>query len=505
MPLLFLITTLLAKFLFLLHITNQATCILISVRLIDSFLPPLAAIPVFLIAKELVGSYDKTKVITYLIVAFSILNFTPLFVFSFQLQKNALATVFIFSYLYYVVKILKYKTKNDIIKSLLFLIICMLTHFGSFGLLVFLSLSIFLVWFSTQKNKWNTYTLKVFLGLVLAVIIVLLFIAIVDYTRFIRIINLPIKIFEAPVLLFALNSQNFILKGQTLIILIGSNLLAIFGFVFILRNKKQFDNYKFVLAFSMCISILFLSNPLLGLEWASRLFMLAYIPLVILYLIVYNSTCNNIIKIPTIIIFSILLFISIGSSTFDKPFRSINDSSFNELQQLKNKNLFTKNDAIVARQSLRILSNWVLETKGVDKYLLSKDEYKKYPSVYLLKQINGKNLMLRGSEPNFGSSQKLIWKGDYFEVYKIINDFDLPYKPQKIFKGVIGTIYSFSENKILVKDNKTNKIRTVYYNNRDTSFANLNNGNKVEINGEWMPFSLSINAETIKNLEKFEE
>src|SRR5580704_6117934 len=50
MPLLFIIDSLLAKALQIFHIASPEECILLSIRFTNSFLPPLAAIPVFLIA-----------------------------------------------------------------------------------------------------------------------------------------------------------------------------------------------------------------------------------------------------------------------------------------------------------------------------------------------------------------------------------------------------------------------------------------------------------------------
>lgn len=505
MPLLFVLCTIVAKFFFFLKVGTENDCILIAIRLIDSFLPPIAAIPVFFIVKELYIENMKSKFSNYFLIAFSILNFTPLYLFSFQLQKNGLATIFIFLYLFYILRILNQKNKSSFIKAFVVLILCVLTHFGSFCLVVLISFVIFLSWFLLQEDRFKTQTFKTILSLVLVFITTLLIVALFDFTRFKRLINIPFKIFEAPVLLFAVNGQNFVLKGQVLFILISMNLLSVIGLFFLLKNRKRINSNNFIFGIAMAICTLFLSNPFLGLEWASRFFMLAYIPSTILYLTIYNATSDRWIKISSLTIFLVLLFISLASSILDKPRMAIDNKSYQELLQINEKKIFLKDDAIVASQSLRILSNWVLRTKGVDKYLLTKDEFKKYSSVYLLKQIKGRNPMLRGGQPNLGDSILQIYNGEHFEVFKLINNKQLPENPEKIFKGVRGTVHSIRNNELQIIDKNTNRIRKVYYDFNNKEFPQLFNGMKVEVNGEWFPFSISIKAETIKEIKNFED
>lgn len=504
MPLLFTLCTIFAKLLFLLHIGTENECILLSVRFIDAFLPPLSAIPVFLIANELKKENIKSKFSNYLMVAFAILSFTPLFIFSYQLQKNGLAIIWVFLYLYYTLKIIKYKNRKYVFKAIAVIILCALTHFGSFGLLIFLSFLIFLFWLIYQKDKLRTLSLKNFLLIGFVLISTFMLIAIFDYTRFLRIINLPLKIFEAPVLLFALNGQNIILQGQTLIILIAMNLFAIQGIILLLSQRNNLDNYKIILGLALATCTLFLSNPFLGLEWANRLFMIAYIPVTVLYLIIYNSIRGKWIKIPTTFVFIFLLTISFVFAILNKSTMSISKNAHLELEQIEGKKLFSKNDVIVCRQDLRLLANWTFETKGISDYLLTKDEFNKYSSVFLLKQNNGKNPKIRSSEPVVENDYIPIFKGAYFEIFKINNKSKLPTEPKKIFKGVKGTIVEILNKNVLVKDYKTGRIRTVFIKNIDTGNLNIHNGMKVEINGEWVPFSLSLTAETIKEVENFE-
>lgn len=503
MPLLFAVGALFSKILYFLHTGTENECILLSVRFIDAFLPPLSAIPVFLIAQELTAKNIKFTFASYLTVAFSILNFTPLFIFSYQLQKNGVAVFLVFLYVYYVIRTLKYENTGDLTKIIVVLVLCALTHFGSFGLLALASLLVFIFWICNYANKLSFASAKKLLFITPTIALVFLLIAVFDFARFLRIIHVPLKIFEAPVILFALKGQNFLLKGQTLIILVLTNLLAIQGIVVILRRRFVMDKYKVIIGLSFATCSMFLSNPFLGLEWANRLFMMAYIPLTVLYLIVFETISSRWIKIPTVLIFVLLLFVSFRSALFQKPVISISKEAFAEFQHLDHKINFGENDAIVSRQDLRLLANWTFQTKGVSDYLLSKAEFDKYHSVYFIRQIKGENPYIRDIQKPIPGNYLYIFKGNYFEVYKIVDKTNLPTESQKIFKGVIGTIVESSETKLLVKDYKTGNIRIVFIKDIKENLSNIHNGMKVEINGEWIPFSLAIHAETIKKIESF--
>lgn len=505
MPLLFLLGAIIAKLLLLFRIASENECILMSVRFIDAFLPPLVAIPVFLIAKEIEINSDKLKLSSYLMVGFSILSFTPLVIFSYQLQKNALAIIFVFLFIYFVIRILKYGNRRDFYKAVIILLLCTLTHFGSFGLLIFISFLILTFWLLLNRKGITLQLLKN-IGVVTIVLLSLVsLIAIFDFTRFQRLIYVPLKIFEAPALLFALDGQNFLLNGRTLITLIISNLLAIQALVIIIRNKKNLDYHLVILGFALVICTLLLATPMLGLEWANRLFMMAYIPITVLYLIIFSSISIKWITIPSMIILSILIVHSICYSILFNPVISITDLAYTEFKQIKAKVHFGENDVIVGRQDLRLLGSWVYGTKGISDYLLTKNEYNKFSAVYIVRQIQGKSPGLRGTEITIPKNTYKVFQGNFFNVYKFKDNTGLKIEKDKIFKGVQGNIAAIDKDKILVKDSKTGVIRTVcILKNTKYNLLNVNDklsiGMNVEINGEWKPFSLAIDAVIVNEI-----
>lgn len=503
MPLLFTWGAFFSKVLYALHFGSLNDCILLSVRLTDTFLPPLTAIPVFLIAKEFYSQRKNLDWAGYVMIAFATLSYTPLVHFSYQLQKNGSAIPLVFLYFYYVIRIIKYQHRGDFVKALVVLFVCALTHFGSCGMLLFSSFLILIGWLFSFAQQPN-YPVKKVLLVVTCIILILCIIAFLDLERFERMIHAPLKLFEAPVILFSLSGQNLMFFQPLITILILINLLAILGIVVIVRNRFIIDKYKVFIGLSFAICTLFMANPFLGLEWAKRLFMMAYIPLTVLYLLIFSFITTKWLKTFSILAFLFLLIISFASALFQKPFISISNKAFAEFRQLNSKVDFNNNDAIVSRQDLRLLANWSFQSKGVSDYLLTKNEFNKFHSVYFIQQVKDKSLGIREAKKPLPENYYKLFAGNYFEVYKITSVVDLPIEPEKIFKGIRGVIVERFANGLLVKDYKTGLVRTVYIKNEKQNPVNLPVESKVEINGELTPFSLAIRAETIKKVKSFE-
>jgi Ca2+/Na+ antiporter len=331
----------------------------------------------------------------------------------------------------------------------------------------------------------------------------LLMIALFDGARFSRMLHVPLRLFEAPVLLFALNGHNYLLHGPILVILLLTNVLAIVGMIVLIKRRAVLERYQVITGISCAVCAIFLSNPLLGLEWANRLFTMAYVPLTILYLVVFNQHLSRWARIPMQLVFILLLWLAFARAFRDRPPLAITNEALIEFQQVKDKSSFKQNDAVVSRQDLRLLANWCYGTKGVSDYLLTKTEFRKYGAVYFIRQIQGSNLIPRGISMHIPANYELVYQGHSFEVYRIMNDADLPANPEKIFKGVIGTIVKISGRNLLVKDANSGTTREVLLPENLQKSVDLHLGMKVEVNGEWTPFSLAIRAATIKEISSF--
>jgi hypothetical protein len=507
MPLLFIVDGLLAKILQIFHIASPDECILLSIRFTNSFLPPLAGIPVFLIAEEFKTKPSlKASFLNYLIVAFLILNFTPVVLFSNSvLQKNAIAVIWIFFYLYFVLRALKYGRKKDVYYGLLTLLLCALTHYGSFALLALFSVLTGVFWLVSHKGYSGSVVQRKIAVVRGGVLFILCLIAILDFHRFERLLFAPLNLFRGPVLFFALKGQQMVLAGYTLINLIIINLLALFALILIFVYRRQIKRSEKIFALSLAALSFTLSSPLYGPEYANRLFMMSYIPTSVLFLFIFNEVRSGWIKVIPVLLLTCLTLFSIGTGVFDRRVVSITDNAFSEFKQINRAVPFTPQSVIIARQDLRLLGSWVFRTKESADYLFTDGDFDKYDAVYIIKQVDGNNLRAaRYRQPDTPLHSLLVFKGDFFEVYKISKGLGWNSGWGKLLR-VSGPITDIRGDRLILSAGQDGNTQTVECSkntiiNLRQRGGKLTIGMYIEVWGNWEPFSLTVDAAAISEV-----
>lgn len=506
-PLMFMIDALLAKGLLLWHVGSPGDCILMAVRLTDSLLPPLAAIPAFLIAKELRVNNGHIGFPAYLMVAFAILNPATLVMFPNSiLHKNAVAVIWIFFYLFFLIRIPSYHLKRDFYVAVFLLLLCALTHFGSFVLLLLFTGLSSLVWLLNNETALLANSAKK-LGIASVIISLLLCItAYFDFERFRRLINIPLKLFEGPVLLFLLNGQSSYINLLSLKLILAVNLLSLFALFILIRRRKTIDRTRKVVAWSMLLASFFLSSPFIGLEWANRLYMMSYVPLTLLYLVIFNAFKTRWVKVIPIIVFTGLIYIALMISLFERPRLSITNEAFVELDKIKSRFQIADHSLLLGRQDLRLLGSWLFRTKGMAGYLLTAEDFKQYDAIYMIRQMKGSNLPLpRFREPVIPSGALLVYNSEFFQLYRLVDSTGLEGRNRRPSR-VRGLIVRIEGNRFVVlTDNgsrstiEVSKATNVHLLSSAKQFSS---GMNVEVWGDWKPFSLTIAADVINETAK---
>jgi hypothetical protein len=500
-PLTFMIEALIAKVLQVLHIASTGDSVLLAIRISDAFLPPLVAIPIFLIYLEL-RERSKPKFTVYLILAFALLNFSPVFIFSQALHKNALGVVWIFYYLYFAFRYIKYSTKKDLYRILAVLILCALTHFGSFAILIMFTLVFGVLQKLNVRKALKTANYKKTAVVVIIFSVCVSMIALFDGARFNRLIQIPFKIFEAPIFLFLINGQD--IAGFTNILtLILMTLLCVIGLVVFLRTRKKMDEPVKNFSRALLVISFFLTSPLLGVEWANRMYMVSYIPITILYLILFDVMRLKIVKAIPILIFTGLIFASVMTAISQPGFRTLKNEELTEFKNIKDKVRFSTNAIVIGRKDLRLLASWYFNTKSAADYIFSRKDLELYDSVYLLRQIKGSNFprdRQRG-EAEIPNSSICVFSGNYFQIHKLTKDakWDLG---KGVPPKVCGTIVSIQNKSVRVFSKWTGSSRNVLISD-STKVLTLNSDHKlsegmyVEVWGKGKPFSLNVEAEIV--------
>jgi hypothetical protein len=322
--------------------------------------------------------------------------------------------------------------------------------------------------------------------------------------RFERLLSAPPNLFRGPVLLFALKGQNILLTGYTLMNLIVANLLALLAVTLIIINRKRISGPDKVFALSLTVLSFILSSPLLGLEYANRLFMMSYIPISILYLYIFNSFRSGWIKVIPVLLFSWLTLFSIGTGVFDRRPVSITENAFSEFKEINRAVPFSPQSVIIARQDLRLLGSWVFRTKESADYLFTDTDFDKYDGVFVIKQVDGNNLRAaRYRQPEIPRNSLLLFKGNYFEVYKIAKGAGWDAGLGKLPRArITGTIIDIRGDRFILSTGQSGNTSTVDF-SKNTIFhltrqgTSLSIGLQVDVWGNWEPFSLTVNAEAI--------
>lgn len=497
MPLLFILQAVLASILNFFHAASYHDCIIIAVKITDIILPPLAAIPVFLIAKELRGNEAKPGFFSYLLVAFSIINLTSMGAFSNGLQKNAVAVIWVFLYLYYVIRLIKYARKKDAFYAGGVLLLCAFTHFGSCALLIFLSLFTGIFWMLFNKQALRSFSWKKTCLFLAAFLLALAIIASYDPGRFQRLVAIPLRVFEFPVFLLMVNGFGIEHFLSPVHLLLG-NFLALLALVILPVNRKKIDQDNKLIASAMIASALFLASPFLGLEWANRLYIISYIPVVVLYMVLFHTGISKWLKaIPAALL---ILFVMACLLTRQSSRDCISAESYAEFVQIKDRVRFEANDALIGRQDLRILGSWEFGTKSVVEYLFKKEDFKSYHAVYIIRQLKGSNFppgRFRG-DARIPNNALKVYAGPCFELYRLNSGEGWKRGKGKASRAH-GIILAITPHYMLLQ-NDQGFHRMVELTEHTVLETPLQRGKSVEVWGSWKVFSLNVAAESVSEL-----
>ena len=403
MPLLFYFDAFLIKFISLFGFSITDSLILSVVKIVDSISIPLLLLPLY----KIIRLSNSLQIVKISIITFSVLSFSPLILTS-DLQKNALAVVFVFGFLAYYLSFQINKKRIEFFLSFVFLILTGLTHFGTFIFeLFFLLLIVF-----------HTYKKKAIIPMIILVAVGLGIVFLIDSSRFNRVVAFWTVIFEKPALL------NGMLSPPDFLIILFSIVLAIIGIIILKSKSSSLKPFQKNILFASIVCLLACSFPLIDGEYLKRLGLFLFIPQ--LLLILQISTAISIKKQKMISIFLfIFTFLSI-LAVAGHPKETVIDKNANEdLKKLSSIIINDKETIIIARHGLEWWIAWALHTKvGQDK-AIDKTFFKKYKRVIFINQVNGFSTDKERTpfhEPYVPENSVIIFSSEYFKAYKLNNN-----------------------------------------------------------------------------------
>lgn len=482
---------------------DQST--ILSVRLLDSLIPPLACIPVFLFAKATLQKRNMDTAGAVILSSFSILYLSPLVVLSCDMLKNSIGLVFLSCFLFYALRAIDFSNKKDYLFSLLLLLLTGLTHVGCFAVAVAFILVTGLIVLLRSLKKVDIIR-SILIIISLSVIILISFILLWnDPDRLSRVQSIwlnPLRLFESPYLFLLLNGQNP-LSGFLWYNFLLVNVLSTIGLVMVLFNLKKLSFKEQSSTLSLSLLSLFLSSPLLGIEWALRYHLMAYVPITFLYIFILNFFGKKLFQYILICSFGLLtLLCGIGGLTaIRKP--AITPESFQDLRNLGNKVKISRNDLVVARHGLEWWTGWALKCRTGKEYCLRQSDWDKYPAIYLVRQVKGNNYPdLKGSDQfsefTIPESSELVYSSDFFNFYRLNRPAPDDFYPGELplVQGRVDTLTG--KTIAVIADGYGQRILF----NSKTDFQvvcadSIKPGMKIDIWGRRTPFSLNIRADKI--------
>jgi hypothetical protein len=503
MPLVFWLQALVAKLFALFNPNNMEANILGAIKATDILLPPLAAIPIFGIMKQFIKPGENQHWRAYLLVAYAALNVSVTYFFMASgLIKNAIAIVFVFIFLNLIVDSLNNGIKKNSLKLSVTLGLCALTHFGAFSLLlVFMGLLGLFYWAFNKKNT-GVKTFGIILTIFTGSLLLLYFF---DHQRFERLANAPLKIFQAPVAFFLKTGLADVLNPMVIIQVFVANGLALLTLVHYFLNRRNMAQWAKALMLALIVWTFILAFPWLGIAYANRLYLMCFVPITVLYgLVFYQLRSTKLNIIVYIALFGLLVSSLIFSSRPDRT-TAISEAAYLELLSIKSNFPLPQNSLTTGRQDLRLLSSWVFGNLNKADYLLQKTDFITHRNVYILNPIKGDNLNTpRHRQMPIPSDAKALYKGDYFELNELlaVSWQDGIGKPA-LFRGKITSI---NRNKLTAQNELSGQEKVFSLSTKtklelaDPKNA-LQTGKSIALYGNRKAFSLDYEVELVREIQ----
>ncbi len=466
-PLVFWIESLLSKVMFI-FMSNHEAAILLSCKIVDAIFLPFAAIPIFSFAMR------KTENLWFSlwISAFTILFFPVSYLLTGDMHKNALAIVWLCSFLV----TLNYFRENPSFRNLMpvsaFLLLLALTHFGTFAISL-LTIPLFLSpLYSLFKSH---YSFK-------SILLVLLIGARGD--RLIGMISNPFHLFEHPVLWYLIDGQR-ILNPYLLSFSLGIQILAILILINSIFTRKAI--YWAALA-------VLLSSPIIGLEWYIRLAIMAHIPLVIAMIIQWKSSRKPV-KRSIISGLAILTLTSVFLGLTGQKKISLSTQELDDLFSIQKQELINESDLIICSHGAEWWTAWILKCHIAQEQAVNPDDFTIHPRVFTMARGEGSRSIARGQtnfgDPATGSNAITFYEGQSLLLRQVFKS-GYPFIDQKEKLISIGQVSQNKEGGWQVRNSLyTNPLIFESLQHNDNSISQLKD-TTCRIYGRRKAFSLKI-------------
>lgn len=478
--------------------------VMTAARLTDSLIPPLVMFPVFIHARKVLQ--DRSQDWSALLLAsFASLYLIPLMVMAGDLTKNSIAMVFLAAFMERTIRWISGRSIKTAVAALLFLVLTGLTHIGSLAV-AFLFIVLAGLFNLPSRRKPLIRSLLFLVIFILLFLLGTYFLLLDDPARMERVFSLylnPLRIFESPYLFLLFDGQmpftSFLLHNLIIV-----NLLSISGLILLSKFRKNLDQEERRAAWIFTVLSLILSSPLIGIEWALRYHMMAWLPVTFQFAYIFKIVSTK--KTRSVLggLFAVLVIFSVVAGFTGQRRSSITAESLEDLSKISSTVHLHQDDLVVARHGLEWWAGWALHVKTGKEYCLKPEDWNKYPAIFLLKQKKGNNFLANPGTNQFAelpypADPDLIYSSEYFDLIRLREPKPGEYSPG-ILPLIQGTISSTGINSITLRlpHFEQEVIIPADANFIECSRDSLIAGKRADIWGSRKPFSIKIHADVVR-------
>lgn len=434
LPFIFYFEAFVAKIFLSFRLCDESTCIMTASKITDAALYPLIAIPFYYLAKAITVRNNSSKWVS-IVAAVLVTISVPALVMMADFQKNSVGLMWSGFYIYFLYKMARQGEGLNYLLAALFFLLTGLTHLGGLGFIITYTLIfiILLVLFKKEKRR----QLLLVLGFsVLSILFSGIVLLVWDKERFVRLITTflsPFKLLERPMIL-GMFSGEVPLLPHLLINAVYTYIVCILGTIFYIRKKQEIVGVNRTIFITSLFVSVFLAFPFLGEEWATRLYLMAYVPANIVLIFILSFIGTNW-KRNLVTAFTLICMIAPMPFMWKiRGIMCITEEAYEDLYKLKS--IITEPDKslVIARHGLEWWASWVLETDISHGRDIEEDMQENYDHIFYLVQISG-----HGEFGEFGPGQ-----GAAFPEPEIPDFAEIVYEDEFFILARVDEFQSFS-------------------------------------------------------------
>ena len=367
--------------------TSTGRALFDAVRLTDTVLPVLLAIPVFCFIRAFDGDRQKKAVIALavLMVGFIAVGNGGLLRMAGDFQKNAAALPLYLSFVYFLYRSFRDSRRRDYLLTFLFFSLTCVTHIGVAALAITTALFAGIAGLMTTRNRGRALVMISLLAV--ALFLVMMLVSLFDIHRVTKLFGMAIN----PGLLFSDSRIRSLLgmnpgpgmqfEGESMSLGI---ILGLLGIMVALYHPKKLESADRAILWATSLCALLFASPFFGGDWSQRLSLMAFAPgLVPLAFLTVRVRWGLVV---TVAVMTVVLL----TSARDLPsmtHQGITAPAYRELVSLKSSLPEGKN-LIIARHGLEWWAAWTMNAKIANNVEAVLDTWEKYDAVWYLEETD---------------------------------------------------------------------------------------------------------------------